>query len=324
MKNKLHFSKTISLLLFLLFCGKISHSQISRTSIANGNWNNPAIWSPAGVPTLTDDSIIINTDVVFNQNIRDGLAMIRINTGKSLIDLGSDTAAFGGQRFVLDGYFSVDVLAVGMMDSATVKGILNVSTDVAQSGIFIVQPTGQFCIGQQLATSDDFFNNGSVRADSWINGGIVTGNGGKFCIANSFINTDAISGTLDICDASPGNIDDINMGTISPSITFCTSGPCSLCPAPTGIANDFQNGTPLRVFPNPFSNQTQIEINPALLHNNLDLIFVLFDVNGKEVKHEPVSSQTIFIERGNLSAGIYFYRLSLGGSAIADGKIIVE
>ncbi|MCX6311313.1 MAG: T9SS type A sorting domain-containing protein [Bacteroidetes bacterium] len=325
MKNKIRsFSLQFFLFLFLIPFGNISHSQITRISIANGNWNNPAIWSPTGVPTLADDSIIINTDVVFNQKIRDGLAMIRINTGKSLIDLGNDTAAFGGHRFVVDGYFSVGVLAVGMMDSATVKGGLNVYTDVAQSGIFIVQPTGQFCIGQQLATSDDFINNGSVRADSWVNGAIVTGNSGKFCIANSFINSDAISGTLDICDATPGTIYDVNMGTISPSITYCASGPCGLCPAPTGIANEFQNGIPLKVFPNPFSKMTQLEINPAFLNSNLDLIFVMYDVTGKEVTRETITNSRLLIERGNLSDGIYFYRLTLGGNAIASGKLIAE
>lgn len=312
------------LFLTLMFSGTISHSQITRISIANGSWNNPAIWSPTGVPTLADDSIIINTAVTFTQNIADGQAMFRVNSGASLIDLGNDTAAFGGDRLVVNGYFSVGVLAIGMVDSATINGILNVATDIAQSGDFIVQSNGQVCVGQQLATSDVFINRGSVRTTNWTNGAVVSGNGGKFCISNYFINTDAISDNLDICDATPNTPFDVNVGTIAGTITYCTTSPCGLCPAPSGIASEFLNGNPMKVFPNPFSSTTQIEINPGLLNSNLDLIFVMYDVNGKEVKREMVSNSVFLIERENLSNGIYFYRMSLGGNPIASGKIVIE
>lgn len=323
-KNLLFPQPRFFLVLVLLLIGKISHSQVTRISIANGNWNNPAIWSPAGVPTVADDSIIINTNVTFSQNIVDGQAMFRVNAGASLTDMGNDTAVFGGDRLVVNGYFSVGVLAVGMTDSATISGVLNVATDVQESGTFIIQPGGQLCVGQQLATSDDFINNGSVRTNNWVNGATVTGNGGRFCIANYFINSDAISGNIDICDATPSTVYDVNVGTIAGSVTYCAVGPCGFCPVPTGIADAFRDGTPMKVFPNPFSNSTQIEINPALLNTDLDLIFVLYDVNGKEVKRELVYTSLLLIDRENISNGIYFYRLSLGGNPIASGKMIAE
>src|ERR1700749_1754651 len=114
----------MSLFLFLaLFCcGTFAYAVTTRISIANGNWNNPAIWSPAGVPTFADDSIIINTDVTFNQRIVDGQSLFRVNAGASLIDLGNDTAAFGGELLVINGYFSVGTLAIGMGDSAVNYG----------------------------------------------------------------------------------------------------------------------------------------------------------------------------------------------------------
>jgi hypothetical protein len=50
----------------------------------------------------------------------------------------------------------------------------------------------------------------------------------------------------------------------------------------------------------------------------------MYDVNGKEIKREMVYTPSILIDRENLSDGIYFYRLTLGGNPIASGKIIAE
>lgn len=322
-KNLLSSQIFLLIFLVLLLSTAEASSQVTRISIANGAWNNPATWSPAGVPTLADDSIIINTNVTFSQNIVDGQAMFRVNAGASLIDTGNDTAVFGGDRLVVDGYFAVHMLAVGMTDSATIRGTLYVSSDLPQSGTFIVQPGGQVCVGQQLSTSDDFINHGSVGTTNWINGATVTGNGGRFCIANYFINSDAISGNIDICDATPNTPFDVNAGTISGSVTYCAVGPCIMCPVPNGIA-DFNYGEPLNIFPNPFSDQTQIQFNPALIHTNAELLFVLFDVNGKEVKKEMVYTSVIFIDRENLPDGIYFYRLFSNEKSIASGKIIAQ
>ncbi|CAN5884664.1 hypothetical protein BH11BAC7_BH11BAC7_07060 [soil metagenome] len=297
-------------------------SQVTRISIANGNWNNPSIWSPAGIPTFADDSIIINTDVTFAQNIADGQAMFRVNAGATLTDAGNDTAVFGGDRLVVNGYFTVGVLVVGTNDSATVRGTLQVTSDVSQSGTFIVQPGGQFCVGQRLATSDDFINSGSVSTANWYNGATVTGNGGKFCIANYFINSDAISGTIDICDATPNTPFDVNAGTISGSVTYCAVGPCGLCPVPNGIA-DFQDDEFLQFFPNPFSDQLQIRINHTF-RATTGLFFVMYDVNGKEVKKESVNSSDFFVFRENLTDGIYFYRLFSDEKSISSGKIILQ
>ncbi len=319
--NILFLQNSLLLLLVFLLGSTVASSQVTRISVANGNWNNPAIWSPAGVPTLTDDSIIINTDVTFSQHIIDGQSMFRVNAGASLIDTGNDTATLGGDRLVVNGYFSVSTLVIGMVDSATVGGTLHVTSEASQSGTFIVQPGGQFCVGQQLTTSDDFINNGSVSTTNWFNGATVTGNGGKFCIANYFINSDAISGSIDICDATPNTPFDVNAGTISGSVTYCAVGPCTSCPVPNGIS-DLNFIDALTIFPNPFSDQMQIRVNPALLNTNPDLIFVMYDVNGKEVKREFISGTAIFFDSEHLPDGIYFYRLLSGEKSISTGKII--
>lgn len=314
------------LLFTAIFLSAFSFAQVPlRISIANGSWNNPATWSPAGVPSPADDSIVINTAVTYNQNIVDGQAMFRVNAGASLIDLGNDTATFGGDRLVIDGYFSCDVLAVGMNDSANVHGIVYVATDFGQSGTFIVNPGGQVCVGQQFATSDNVINNGgSISVNNWLNGAAVTGNTGKFCVANYFINTDNISGTVDICDATPNTPFDVNSGTIAGTVTYCALGPCGSCPMPNGISDLSLHGIALEIFPNPFSNSFQLNINPALLNPGLDLEFAMYDMTGREVRKEKIHTASIIIDRGDLPAGIYFYRLMLNGNEAESGKIIAE
>lgn len=57
--------------------------------------------------------------------------------------------------------------------------------------------------------------------------------------------------------------------------------------------------------------------------------FVMYSINGKEIKsyalNEGTNNTIIQVERGNLSTGIYFYKLiSEKGSLIDSGKIVVE
>lgn len=57
--------------------------------------------------------------------------------------------------------------------------------------------------------------------------GGISGQYGRFCVADSTISGANITGTLDICDLSPTSATlDVNTGTIQPSVTFCTSGVC--------------------------------------------------------------------------------------------------
>ena len=43
-------------------------SAIIKTSLMSGNWSNPAIWLPTGVPTAADDVQILTTNTVTLDN----------------------------------------------------------------------------------------------------------------------------------------------------------------------------------------------------------------------------------------------------------------
>jgi len=72
-------------------------------------------------------------------------------------------------------------------------------------------------------------------------------------------------------------------------------------------------------FPNPFTNSATISIN---LEGNFD--FILSDVFGREVFKSQILNSKSQIERGNLSSGIYFYRIMEEGKMIGSGKVVIE
>ncbi|HTL82436.1 MAG TPA: T9SS type A sorting domain-containing protein [Bacteroidia bacterium] len=294
----------------------------TRISIANGNWSNPAIWSPAGVPTPSDDSIIVNTAVTFNQNIADGLTWFQVTLNGSLIDQGMDTIALGGNDAKIQGYMSCDVFAVGMNNQFHNYGTINVATDLAQSGIFYNETPGKICVGQNLGTSDNFTNFGSIATNNWLNSAAANGTG-MYCIANYFINSSSITGTLDICDATPNTPWDQNMGTIAGTVTYCTMGPCSNCPL-TGIDHTPANADALKIFPDPFVNEVHILVDPAFVDHGADAVFSVYDVNGKCIYSENISSGEIVFERNNLPSGMYFYRFVVNGQLYNTGRLVAE
>ncbi|MBI4647088.1 MAG: T9SS type A sorting domain-containing protein [Bacteroidia bacterium] len=87
------------------------------------------------------------------------------------------------------------------------------------------------------------------------------------------------------------------------------------------IKNDYK----IIIYPNPFTNFITFKINPVLNQESKKLIFVLYDLLGKEVKHiENIKLNTIEFNRDNLSKGIYIYHIMNENCVIETGKIIAE
>lgn len=73
MKN--NFKKKSKILLLSIILGAVptfisfkSHAQTVKTAINNGDWFDPTVWSPTGVPSALSptDTVIINSQVSFN------------------------------------------------------------------------------------------------------------------------------------------------------------------------------------------------------------------------------------------------------------------
>lgn len=309
------------LILAILLALPFVSQALTRISVLNGNWNSPNTWSPVGVPQLSDDTIIVATDVQFlGQNVYFGNSLFKVAGSGQLHGGPSDTLTFGGDVLEVNGYTGgMGVLILGANDSAVNNAQIEVN-ELIQSGTMINH--GWICVATQLTTSDDFINNGDVNCGSWVNSGTVTGIQGQFCIAQNFINTDQISGNIDICDASPGGLGDINAGTISGSVTNCAVGPCMVCVVPGFTENIIPVG--VSIMPHPISSSSLVVLETELLQPNTESVFVIADIFGREVKRISFTGNQLSLDRTGLEAGLYFYLVGLPDGTIAAGKLLVE
>jgi hypothetical protein len=93
-----------------------------------------------------------------------------------------------------------------------------------------------------------------------------------------------------------------------------------------GVAEEFQNGFDLAVFPNPFSDNTTISFN---LLERYNVSISVYDIVGREVM--PVSTKTelsagtytLPLNRNTLKSGIYFVKLNVDGYSVTK-KVIVQ
>ena len=88
----------------------------------------------------------------------------------------------------------------------------------------------------------------------------------------------------------------------------------------TGV-NSLEQHFSLKLFPNPFNNQTTISIDKPLYNGGLTVC----NAWGQVVKQvENINNQTIILEREKLSNGLYTIHLSEDGKTIATKKIIIS
>ncbi len=77
----------------------------------------------------------------------------------------------------------------------------------------------------------------------------------------------------------------------------------------------------LQVYPNPFSNETVFEIQAV---RKPDFVLEVFHPNGSLLRSINFTEQRLVLDRKDLVAGMYFYRLKDKSSVIEQGKLIVQ
>ena len=75
------------------------------------------------------------------------------------------------------------------------------------------------------------------------------------------------------------------------------------------------------VFPNPFSERTTLRLSDT---SASDAVLELYDVLGNALRTEKMQNGELELQRGDLCAGIYFYKVISGARIIATGKLIAE
>jgi len=75
------------------------------------------------------------------------------------------------------------------------------------------------------------------------------------------------------------------------------------------------------IVPNPMKNQAELLVDGINLNDGLQ--FVMYNIVGKEVYRQKVTSNHMTINKNNLTTGLYIYILT-GYETIAKGKLVIE
>lgn len=119
----------------------------------------------------------------------------------------------------------------------------------------------------------------------------------------------------------------VSTGGVAGDSTFTTyDGGTMLnpnCESPAnGIHTPTANNLDISVFPIPFSNDATVKINAG--HDLTGYVFVMYDAVGREVSRTNVPAGGEFnIHGGNLSDGLYLYRVANGSQIAANGKLMI-
>ncbi|MEY4906111.1 MAG: hypothetical protein RLZZ292_3926, partial [Bacteroidota bacterium] len=77
----------------------------------------------------------------------------------------------------------------------------------------------------------------------------------------------------------------------------------------------------VKIYPNPFQDNTTIELIDAPLGNYQ---FELYDILGRQIMIQNIDNQRFNFERNNLETGIYFYKITDGKNTVGKGKMIAQ
>ncbi len=96
-----------------------------------------------------------------------------------------------------------------------------------------------------------------------------------------------------------------------------------------GVANYYILGLPdlasgevlIQLVPNPAYTQFEIKIEPALSE---EADFKLFDALGNVLLNHKLNSNSTLIQRQNISSGIYFWQVDIGGKTVKIGNVFFE
>ena len=184
---------------------------------------------------------------------------------------------------------------------------------------FAIGSKGYIGTGQDGTNKKDFWEY-DPGTDTWIQKADFDGTARSFPVGfaignKGYIGTglDGISETKDFWEYDPAGISNT-----------------------TGISLEENQKNNSSIYPNPFSTNATIVVNselslPAGQAGMQNTELKIYDALGKEIKSIGNGQLTvgnnkteIKIERNNLPAGVYFYKLTTGYEQIAEGKLMIE
>ncbi len=278
--------------LFVLFVLIFFHSNQSlattKTSIANGSWNNPAIWSPWGLP-LSADTIIVNTNLYYADAQMAGASAtyLEITSNGSLVSVdGTGSVLFVAEEINIIGTFTamnvifpedvkisgnVDIVNEIVIGEACVNsGTINVGQHFIVGSTLLNEGTGEINCYDYFTVGGGAINRGAINVIDFATIGETLSNSGTIHVNGYFtVGSTVNTGIIDVVGYSSFAENTYNMGEIS-SDTLLWFG--------DSLAN---NGT---------------------IYSQLDL-YVL----GKLENNGPMSGANVHVHQGENNASIQAY-----------------
>lgn len=96
-------------------------------------------------------------------------------------------------------------------------------------------------------------------------------------------------------------------------------------PNSNGIEEMNKFKSSVKIYPNPIIENATIAFDENCLNAFAKISFLLFDINGREVKYiEQLTASQTQIERGDLRSGIYVYKFVGDNNLLASGKLVLQ
>jgi len=110
----------------------------------------------------------------------------------------------------------------------------------------------------------------------------------------------------------------IETNIIIPSYNYGTQ--FTICSSTAGVNEFDPSSNQLKIFPNPYSIQTTLQVNNFIK----DATLTMYNLFGQEVKQlKNISGQSITLQRDNLPSGLYFIRLVQDNKIVATEKLVI-
>ncbi|MFK7787380.1 MAG: T9SS type A sorting domain-containing protein [Crocinitomicaceae bacterium] len=182
---------------------------------------------------------------------------------------------------------------------------------LASSAVLLVG--NDMLTGDSLGGSASIINDGAVSVgNDFLNTDQLSGSG-RYCITNSSTNMGDVTGTLDICDQSPGGGFDVNLGTVAGTVTFCSSA-CN-------VGVEELAATEILIYPNPASESFTIEYSEQVKGK---LTFELYNLLGELVLSDILSNTSNLINISSLNSGVYMCKVSDEFGSITTERLVKE
>lgn len=330
---------TLMVLVCLTLWGNAAYGQ-SKNSIASGNWNNPAIWSPAGVPDGTALTVINPAHTVTLTAPVTHAELVRVNGIMNLAGFAFNIGDLDGTGTITSA--TAATLTVGSKNSAnTFAGAINGSVSLVKTGTAVLTISGTSAYTGSTQASQGTLrvvNNTSLGATSlvtvssgatlMVSGGFTTdrnitlngtGVGSNGALVNE-TGTNILSGTVTLASAasisvpagtlSLTNATAINMSTFA--LTFNNPGAATISGGITGSGTFTKTGAGVLTLSNAntFSGDKVISAGVINVQNATAL----------------GSAGTITVNDGaafEIQGGINFARpLSVTGTGISNAGVI--